>query len=310
MSRLSQSRKIVEFLKSNPKQKYTARQIAEQLVTAYPEDYEDKRVNPRFEDEKAFITQIVAEIGSQKQAISRLDPHVFWQDKPRPRMYWYDADRLEDDEGSEPADQSESLTEPGYLTEQELYPVLMEYLLSELNVHCRRIDEKRSRNSRGIGGNQWLHPDVVGLEAVDAKWDTLVRECATHGHGQRVRLWSFEVKKELHGSNVRKAFFQAVSNSSWANEGYLVACELSDRRIESELMMLSALHGIGVILLNVENPSESEIVLPARAKDEADWQSVNRLAVENSDFREYIELVSAYYQTGRLKPRDWAVFEE
>jgi len=69
--------------------------------------------------------------------------------------------------------------------------------------------------------------------------------------------------------------------------------------------MLSALHGIGVILLNTENPSESEMILPARARAEIDWQSVNRILVENEDFKDYIELVSTYYQTGRLRSRDW-----
>jgi len=69
--------------------------------------------------------------------------------------------------------------------------------------------------------------------------------------------------------------------------------------------MLSALHGIGVILLNPENPSESEILLPAKSRPEIDWQSVNRILVENSDFKDYIELVSTYYQTGRIRKKDW-----
>jgi len=60
--------------------------------------------------------------------------------------------------------------------------------------------------------------------------------------------------------------------------------------------MLSALHGIGVILLNPENPSESEMMLPSRSRSEVDWESVNRILVENKDFKDYIELVSMYYQ--------------
>jgi hypothetical protein len=69
--------------------------------------------------------------------------------------------------------------------------------------------------------------------------------------------------------------------------------------------MLSALHGIGIILLNPENPSESELMLPSRTRPEVDWQSVNRILVENTDFKEYIELVSTYYQTGRVRTKDW-----
>jgi len=85
----------------------------------------------------------------------------------------------------------------------------------------------------------------------------------------------------------------------------LVATSILDSSVEQELRMLSALHGIGVILLNPENPSESEMMLPAKSRAEVDWQSVNRILVENADFKDYIELVSAYYQTGRVRTRDW-----
>ena len=178
-------------------------------------------------------------------------------------------------------------------------------LLLEAKLYCQRIDEKRSKNSRGSGGNQWLHPDIVAMQPVDKEWHELIRSCVKQGAGQSVRLWSFEVKKELSGSNARKSFFQAVSNSSWANEGYLVATSISDSSVEQELRMLSALHGIGVILLNPQNPSESEMMLPARSRSDVDWQSVNRILVENEDFKDYIELVSTYYQTGRVRARDW-----
>jgi hypothetical protein len=143
------------------------------------------------------------------------------------------------------------------------------------------------------------------MQPVDKAWHELVRSCVKQGGGRSVRLWSFEVKKDLNRSNARKAFFQAVSNSSWANEGYLVAAAISDNVVEQELRMLSALHGIGVILLDVGNPSESEIFLPAVSRTEVDWQSVNRIVVENDDFKDYIELVSNYYQTGRTRARDW-----
>lgn len=309
MSKLSQSQKIVELLKANPNQKFNARQIAEKIVEAYPEDYSEKRLNPRFEDEKAFLSQVVAEIGSQKDQIVKNDKHVFWQDKPRPRVYWYDPEKEVGDVNqtiieNDDTDETPSLTEQ-YFSEHELYPILIDYLKSELKLYCQRIDERRSKNSRGSGGNQWLHPDIVAMQPVDKEWNELIRSCVKQGAGQSVRLWSFEVKKELSSSNARKSFFQAVSNSSWANEGYLVATSISDSSVEQELRMLSALHGIGVILLNPENPSESEMMLPARSRADVDWQSVNRILVENEDFKDYIELVSTYYQTGRVRARDW-----
>lgn len=311
MSRLSQSQKIVELLKDNPNQKFNARQIAEQIVDAYPEDYSAKRQNPRFADDKAFISQVVAEIGSQKDQIVKSDTHVFWQDKPRPRVYWYNPKKVvgeiepEIDECEDESLEVSTIPETATFSEHDLYPILIDYLKTELNLYCQRIDEKRSKNLRGSGGNQWLHPDIVAMQPVDKEWNELIRSCVKQGAGQSVRLWSFEVKKELTGSNVRKSFFQAVSNSSWANEGYLVATSISDSGVEQELRMLSALHGIGVILLNPENPSESEMMLPAKSRADVDWQSVNRILVENADFKDYIELVSTYYQTGRVRARDW-----
>ena len=311
MSKLSQSQKIVELLKANPNQKFNARQIAEQIVDSYPEDYRDKRQNQRFADEKAFISQVVAEIGSQKDQIVKNDEHVFWQDKPRPRVYWFNPDKTvgqiepETDEVEEESVEVSIIPEAITFSEHDLYPILIDYLKTELNLYCQRIDEKRSKNSRGSGGNQWLHPDIVAMQPVDEKWNELIKSCVKQGACQRVRLWSFEIKKELTGSNARKSFFQAVSNSSWANEGYLVGTSISNSSVEQELRMLSALHGIGIILLNPENPSESEMMLPAKSRADVDWQSVNRILVENADFKDYIELVSTYYQTGRVRAKDW-----
>ena len=309
MKKLSQSQKVAKLLKDNPKQKFTARSIAEQIIEKYFEEYQEKRKNPRFENDKKFVQQIIAEIGAQKDQIIKIDEHICWQDKPRPRVYWYDPEHTIDkinlfEQDSVDEDDIVSVSK-NTVSEHDLYPVLINYLKTEIKLYCQRIDEKRSKNTYGSGSNQWLHPDIVAIQPIDKEWNDLIRTCVKHGSGQSVRLWSFEVKKELNNSNTRKCFFQAVSNSSWANEGYLVATSISTNAVEQELRMLSALHGIGVILLNPENPSESEILLPARSRAEVDWQSVDRIVKENEDFKDFIELVSTYYQTGRIRARDW-----
>lgn len=312
--KLSQPQKIVAFLKSNPNQKFTARKIAEAILNLYPQDYLEKRNNPRFSTDAELINQIVAEIGAHKNAILKAEPLIQLQDKPRPRLYWYDpniiSNSLKIDTQNEPADfddQQEviSTLTTKILSEYDLYPVLIEYLSKELQLFSLRIDEKKSSNNRGQNGNQWLHPDIVAMQPIDKKWHELIRTCVKHGSGQNVRLWSFEVKKELTGSNIRSSFFQAVSNSSWANEGYLVATSISTNEVEEELRMLSALHGIGVILLTPENPTESEILLPAKRKQEPDWQTINRILKENSDFKHFIDLVANYFQTGRTYQENW-----
>mgnify|MGYP003352867397 FL=1 len=49
MSKLSQTQKVAEFLKTNPNKKFNAREIAESIIQRYPEDYDQKRKNNRFE---------------------------------------------------------------------------------------------------------------------------------------------------------------------------------------------------------------------------------------------------------------------
>ncbi|MBB4836453.1 HrgA protein [Acinetobacter schindleri] len=313
--KLSQAQKALEFLKSNPNQKFTARFIADKLIATYPQDYIEKRNNIKFENnEGAFKQQVIRELYSIFPDLIQNNPCVKYQEKPSPRQYWYEPPSnlspitgidfhnslIIDAEDNNPPPIQEKI-----FSEYDLYPVLIEYLSQELNLLTLRIDEKRSSNTRGQNGNQWLHPDIVAMQALDNKWNDLVKTCVKHSSGQNVRLWSFEVKKELNNSNIRSSFFQAVSNSSWANEGYLVATSISTNEVEEELRMLSALHGIGVIILIPENPTESEILLPARRRPEVDWQSINRILNENSDFKNFIELVSIYYQTGRIRTQDW-----
>ena len=52
-----------------------------------------------------------------------------------------------------------------------------------------------------------------------------------------------------------------------------------------ELRMLPALHGIGVLQLDAENPSESNILIPARGRSDVDWSTSNRLVTETRTLR-------------------------
>jgi uncharacterized protein len=315
MAKLTQAERIFEILNQKPGKRFTAREITDRLLTKYSADYKEKRKNPRFESDDDFANQIVSEIGAQKNLIKKKFPVVQWQDNPRPRVYWCElqSEKLKSKDAESPSalekDEDDTLNDT-QVKEAALYPKLIEYLNSELGLLCLRINEKRSSNSRGPGGNQWLHPDIVALEPRDREWSPIVRECASAGSKQSVRLWSFEVKRRLNMGNIRKSFFQAVSNSSWSNEGYLVTAEIDQKDVEHELRMLSALHGIGVIVLNIDNPSESEMFIPARSREEVDWESVNRIVAENKDFSDYIEQVSNYFNTRRIRENDWNKTQE
>lgn len=300
---------IIETLRDNPDQKFTARDLAKAFLTRYPQEMAEKRTNPRYNTEEKLITQLAAEVGGERTvAAQKACANVATRDKPRPRIYYWDArpnaskvDELMD----EPEDQEvDTPLAQQNLSEHDLYPMLIEYLSTDLGIYCQRIDERKSKNSHGSGGNHWLHPDIVALETLDQGWDEAVRSCVRSGHQSSVRLWSFEVKKHLTKGNVRKYFFQAVSNSSWANFGYLVATGL-DRDVENELQMLCSLHGIGVLLLNTESLFDSQILIPAQERSHVDWQSANRIVTENSDFHYFVEQVGIYNLTGKITERAW-----
>jgi hypothetical protein len=176
-------------------------------------------------------------------------------------------------------------------------------------LYSKRVDEKRSSNKRGPNGNRWLYPDVVGMEDLGADWHREVRDCVNQYSDKRTKLWSFEVKPLINRSNMRECFFQAVSNSSWANFGYLVTAEVGGQDTLKELRMLFAAHGIGFIKLDVDNPADSQVLIPARERDEIDWDMVNRLTTENKDFLDYVKLVKQFYQTGEARATDWDVPE-
>lgn len=298
---------IIDTLRDNPDKKFTARDLAKAFIERYPAEMAEKQQNPRYDTEDKLITQLAAEIGGERtQAAKQRCPNVATQDKPRPRLYYWEANpsitAAQDVEDY--AETDEPVLVPESYSEHDLYPLLIEFLHKEFGLYCQRIDEKTSRNSHGSGGNHWLHPDVVALEALDQGWDPVVKDCVRHGNDSSVRLWSFEVKKNLTKGNVRQCFFQAVSNSTWASFGYLVATGLNND-VEAELQMLASLHGIGVLLLNIESLFDSQILIPARERTNIDWQSVNRIVNENADFHRFIEQVGIYSQTGRLVKSIW-----
>jgi uncharacterized protein len=307
---LNLSSALTSLLKNNPDKKFTAREIAAMVRQAFPKECEVKLNNSKNknlenvstdeERENILLNILVAEIGSQRPNFQKKTPQIKITDS-RPRKYYY-TDKTDDDEVV--AIEDKHATSDSIPQEHEMYPMLVDYLKSEHQLYSKRIDEKRSNNNRGPKGNEWLYPDLVALEDLAAEWSSDVVDCAQQFGDKKAKLWSFEVKRLINTSNVRSAFFQAVSNSSWANYGYLVASELADKA-KKELRMLTSLHGIGFILLDTETPSESQIVIPAKEKMNLDWDSINRLVEANKDFANYIDEINGFCSRGKTKASDW-----
>lgn len=294
----SLSKLVISVLKNHPDKIFTAKEIAVFLWQNNKDEFVEKRKNPRFSSDEDLINQITAEIGSQKNSILK-DPNVVIQDQARPKEYKYI------NAGNKTGvDSVANILVSDSLKEKDLYPILSEYLLTDCNILSKRIDEQKSKNNRGLNGNMWLHPDIVGIEPLDSNWHSLIKGCVKGSGSNKLKIYSYEVKIKITTSNVRESFFQAVSNSSWANQGFLVASEISNDAF-SELKMLSSLHGIGFILLDKNNPSESQILLQAKDKETVDWASANRLVEQNTDFSDFIQSIKVYYDSDVINKNDW-----
>lgn len=175
------------------------------------------------------------------------------------------------------------------LHERELHPFFNYYLRHILNIAAKTIYQERSINTTK-GENEWIHPDMVGYSITTSNWNEKVVSLSEHYNMSKVILYSFELKKEITMSNLREVFFQAVSNSSWANEGYLVAVDIdiSNSKLMEKMTRLSNSFGIGVIKLELENPKSSKILMNAKRKDEIDGDTINNLYEINKDFKEFL----------------------
>lgn len=304
---LNLGKRFIDYLQANTGRSFTAREVAQWIFAQFPKECAEKKAaSSALTSDDELVQQLVAEISGSRPRWQKMHPALkTTEERPR-RYYWSEKDASAEVEAAETQSVMPLQGAGDKLSEQDLYPRLGDYLRSAQEVFAMRIDEKRSSNKSGSGANEWLHPDMVGLEDLSCDWTRALKDCVGVMAERRARLWSFEAKLLLNRSNVRKSYFQAVSNSSWSNFGYLVAAVIEGDGTMKELRMLAATHGIGVIQLDTENPAESQILIPARERTEIDWEMCNRLAEENSDFVDYLAKVRRFYQTGEVNPNDWA----
>lgn len=189
------------------------------------------------------------------------------------------------------------------IKERDLHTLLVAYAAGNTHFKARLktiFHEGSSKGKKGL--NEWLHPDLVGVyfPFKDYKPETI--EIQQSLSLTSIKLFSFELKVKLNFGNLRQSYFQAVSNSSWANEGYLVSLSVDDDpSFHDEIRRLNNAFGIGIVQLNPENVHESEILFPSRINPEIDWDTVNRLANENIDFSTFLKNISEDIKLGKVK---------
>jgi len=159
--------------------------------------------------------------------------------------------------------------------------------------------------------NKWLHPDLVGVYFPFNDFDETTLKLQEQLSLSSITLFSFELKVKLNLTTLRKSFFQAVSNSSWAHEGYLVAPDIDDDpAFIDELRRLNNAFGIGIIKLNFENIHESEIMFPSLVKQDLDWSTIDRLSNENSDFNSFLKDIIEDIKIGKVKSKYDKIFKD
>jgi len=188
--------------------------------------------------------------------------------------------------------------------EKDLHPLLAYFAYSNPSFNRgRSIYTKTIRHEKSLkqGHNEWVHPDMVGFYLPIEDWRPEVIEFNRLSDNTSIRLFSFEIKRVLSKANYRESFFQAVSNSSWAHEGYLVAAEvLQDDDFLAEIERLAASFGIGIIQLDLADIDSSSVLYPARVRGALDWETINKLCDQNPDFAKFVEDVKIDFESKRI----------
>lgn len=191
--------------------------------------------------------------------------------------------------------------------EKDLHSYLSYYAYYFLNCVTKTINHSHS-TKKEFG--EWVHPDIVGCYFPLEDWKNEVYDLSSSIGNISIKIFSFELKRELNLGNLRESFFQTVSNSSWANESYLVCAELSeDIDFRQELSRLSTSFGIGIIKLNLADPNSTEITYPAKFRDALDWETINKLTM-NSDFKEFIKLIKTDIISKKIHLKEYDIIIE
>lgn len=196
-------------------------------------------------------------------------------------------------------------------SELELHPLLTYFAYTNptfnrgRSILTKTIFHQKSKKS---GYSEWTHPDIVGFHIPLEDWDPDIIAFNRLSDNNLLRMFSFEMKKSLNRANYRESYFQAVSNSSWAHEGYLVAVDISkDDAFRSELERLASSFGVGIIHLDPTDIDSSRILYPARTRDSLDWETMNKLCEQNSDFSTFVKDVKNALTNATIYP---SVFDE
>ncbi|MDT3740030.1 MAG: hypothetical protein RO257_11105 [Candidatus Kapabacteria bacterium] len=170
--------------------------------------------------------------------------------------------------------------------ERHLHKLLTSFLKTS-EIYTKTIFHEQS--NRNDDHQKWIHPDMVGIKFLKLQTNASQTFLKAINRIDTFKISSYELKKEINTDyELKKSFFQAVSNSSWANYGFLVAFEINNNLTE-EMERLNQSFGIGIIELK-SNPYESKVLFQPKYKI-LDFKTIDKLCKINKEFEKFIEQI-------------------
>jgi uncharacterized protein len=246
--------------------------------------------------------QIYVDIRDNKETI-------FYQYSNRPTRFYLKKDKpnfMPNETILDSESEEETPSSIAY-NERDLHKLLVKFADVHPNFKANVKTIYHEVASKGKSGSaKWLYPDLVGVHLPFSDFVSDTLQVQRELYWTAVKFFSFEMKKNIDITNLREYYFQAVSNSSWANEGYLVALNIidSDGKLMPELKRLNNTFGIGVIELNAENIEDSKILFPSNIRNELSWDIVDVLLTKNNNFKKFMEDVKGDIKLGKIANKD------
>lgn len=176
------------------------------------------------------------------------------------------------------------------ILEEDLHIPLTKYLYS-MKIYSKTINANAT-DVNLKGKMKWGTPDIIAVTFKDYI-NKSVLKLFNYINLPTTELYAYELKLKLTLGNLTEYYFQALSNSGWANEAWLVAMEINENDIDlmEEIKRLNQSFGVGIIRLDYNNPEDSEILFSAKKRNDLDIDTMHKLC-NNRQFQDFINDVN------------------
>ncbi|MEI0620722.1 HTH domain-containing protein [Brachyspira pilosicoli] len=176
------------------------------------------------------------------------------------------------------------------ILEEDLHIPLTKYLYS-MKIYSKTINANAT-DVNLKGKMKWGTPDIIAVTFKDYI-NKSVLKLFNYINLPTTELYAYELKLKLTLGNLTEYYFQALSNSGWANEAWLVAMEINENDIDlmEEIKRLNQSFGVGIIRLDYNNPEDSEILFSAKKRNDLDIDTMHKLC-NNRQFQDFIDDVN------------------